>query len=126
MSRYDWMAEAACTSTDPDLFFPERGTNYHDAQRICRTCPVADACATHAQALEGAAHKDSRHGAWGGHSPTKRWRNRPPATGNAEREATRTLVLRLHARGVRPDEIAAIARCSERTVHRIVRAARPT
>jgi WhiB family redox-sensing transcriptional regulator len=50
-----WRARAACRDTDPELFFPAAapGTPAHDrqaapAKKVCRRCPVRDACLTEA------------------------------------------------------------------------------
>lgn len=45
MSHY-WRDDAACLHVPPEIFFPHENdhTGRADARRICRTCPVADAC----------------------------------------------------------------------------------
>lgn len=63
-----WMAAARCAQTDPEVFFPKKGrpdsTSW--AKRICRRCPVRQACLAHA--LE---HREN-DGVWGGLSPRER------------------------------------------------------
>lgn len=63
MTDNDWMTRALCTGADPDLWFPERGSNSHDVQpaiRICRECPVSRDC------YELADRNNETHGIWGG------------------------------------------------------------
>ena len=57
-----WMADAVCTSTDPDLFFPERGerAKYAAAKAICETCPVRITC------LQWALDTNEPYGIYGG------------------------------------------------------------
>jgi WhiB family redox-sensing transcriptional regulator len=38
------MDDAVCATTDPELFFPEKGKSAVDARRICERCPVIDDC----------------------------------------------------------------------------------
>lgn len=43
----DWRKSAACSTADPDLFFPEPDTSDKDiakAKEICAACPVKDLC----------------------------------------------------------------------------------
>lgn len=66
-----WMEQAACSTVDPDLFFmvgdtPEYRTATRQAKRICRRCPVMDAC------LDYALKINDRHGIWGGLTPWER------------------------------------------------------
>ncbi len=70
----DWMSDALCAQVGPDLFFPEKGGNYRQAQQICGRCPVQEACAQTAAVHEGTSHRHLRHGAWGGLTPTTRTR----------------------------------------------------
>lgn len=68
--RADWVNQAECVSSDPDLFFPIRGENATTAKEICATCPVWLDC------LEHAVKGHERHGVWGG--LTERERRRIP------------------------------------------------
>lgn len=43
-----WMREGLCAQTDPELFFPENGTNPHPAKRLCMACPVRQQCRDYA------------------------------------------------------------------------------
>lgn len=43
----DWQARAACSTADPDLFFPEPNTPEErivEAKQICASCPARQAC----------------------------------------------------------------------------------
>lgn len=65
----DWMADAACSSSDPEQWFPEKGhlPKSHPAMRICAECPVRIEC------LEYAVTDPSRlDGIWGGLSVNQR------------------------------------------------------
>lgn len=67
MSAYAWMDNALCAQADPDQWAMPVTGGGRVAQRICGSCPVAEACAQHAQTLhtyDGLA----MHGTWGGHS----------------------------------------------------------
>lgn len=64
---------ALCTEIDSgDMWFPMKGQSNRDAKRICRSCPVLDAC------LQWALDHDERFGVWGGLSERERRRLRPP------------------------------------------------
>ncbi|MFF3300935.1 WhiB family transcriptional regulator [Streptomyces sp. NPDC002908] len=122
MRDLTWMDSALCAQTGPDEFFPEgAGQNLHKAKRICGTCPVRIECGEHAQHLEGDLSHGLRHGAWGGMYPTER-ANLGGRHRNAERDAA---ILRLDARGVPPEEIAAQLGISDRTVFRVKAAQAP-
>ena len=52
---WDWQLNAACRGMPSTMFFhppdergPARDTRVHNAQTVCRTCPVIDQCLTHA------------------------------------------------------------------------------
>ena len=61
-----WQADALCSQTDPEAFFPEKGGSTRDAKRICTQCTVRDEC------LEFALDNDERFGIWGGLSERER------------------------------------------------------
>lgn len=65
-----WQREALCSQTDPEAFFPERGSSARDAKSVCATCPVREEC------LEYALANDERFGIWGGLSESERRRLR--------------------------------------------------
>lgn len=66
MTDREWMTEASCTQTDPDLFSPIPGQSSRPAIAICRECPVRDIC------LKYALDNDENHGVWGGMEPRER------------------------------------------------------
>ena len=61
-----WMTLANCRGMDPQLFFPERGTNYLEARAVCDPCVVKQDC------LDYALNNRERHGIWGGYSERER------------------------------------------------------
>ena len=76
----EWMRQALCAQTDPMLFYPEEvgGKAAQQAKKICKRCPVREACLTYA--LE---HGEC-FGIWGGTSYRQRRRMRgwkPPING---------------------------------------------
>ena len=68
-----WQADALCSQTDPEAFFPEKGGSTRDAKKICSQCEVKAEC------LEYALSNDERFGIWGGLSERERRRLRRPA-----------------------------------------------
>ncbi|PKV83585.1 WhiB family redox-sensing transcriptional regulator [Streptomyces sp. TLI_146] len=75
LNDQEWMREAACVGVDPELFFPvgHTGPAIEDraaAQRICRSCPVAQQC------LEYASASGQVTGVWGGLTEEERARMR--------------------------------------------------
>lgn len=71
-----WILEAACRGTNPNLFFPPRGSNTQmtNAKQICSTCPVRPEC------LQYALDNHCTHGVWGGTSERERRRIRRTPT----------------------------------------------
>ncbi|HRN90538.1 MAG TPA: WhiB family transcriptional regulator [Candidatus Saccharibacteria bacterium] len=61
-----WQKDALCAQTDPETFFPEKGSSVRDAKKICAGCEVR------AQCLEYALANDERFGVWGGLSERER------------------------------------------------------
>lgn len=55
-----WQKQAACGPDSADLFFSDRASETEDAQELCKSCPVAAACAA------DAAASGTRAGVWGG------------------------------------------------------------
>ena len=84
----EWMADAVCAQTDPELWFPERGEPAHAARAICATCPVRERCLAWAMAQEGDLPRAYRHGIWGGTTPGERV---AMATGMCERGHAMTI-----------------------------------
>jgi WhiB family redox-sensing transcriptional regulator len=61
-----WVAEAACTSVDPEAFFVEKGGSTLPAKRVCAACPAQTRC------LQWALDTGERHGIYGGYSENER------------------------------------------------------
>lgn len=61
-----WQEDALCAQTDPECFFPEKGTSARDAIAVCQQCPVAEEC------LAFALREQVAHGVWGGKTPFQR------------------------------------------------------
>ncbi len=64
----DWRHSAACTQTDPELFFPEKGNPSREARAVCVRCPVRAECLTDALAQARV------YGVWGGTTERERRR----------------------------------------------------
>lgn len=75
-----WMAGGVCNSTDPEIFFPERGKSPAEAIRICQSCDVQERC------LQWALAHNEQYGVWGGQVPETRFRMRVNAL-ERERQA---------------------------------------
>ncbi|OJX72811.1 WhiB family transcriptional regulator [Leifsonia sp. 71-9] len=56
----DWMADAACATTNPDAWFPESGESPRPTIRICTSCEVRTQC------LQYAIDNGEYWGTWGG------------------------------------------------------------
>ncbi len=61
-----WMDDALCAQTDPELFTPDKGGSNRDAKRVCGSCEVR------AQCLEWALRNNERTGIYGGLSARER------------------------------------------------------
>jgi WhiB family redox-sensing transcriptional regulator len=66
----DWMLDAVCAETDPEVFFPKFGEPTRTAKRVCASCPVLSQC----QAF--AVPRPALHGVWGGLSQKERQQRR--------------------------------------------------
>lgn len=122
MSRYDWMSEGLCAQTDPEIFFPDKGTNYHQPKKICGNCPVRTQCEDYAQTVERGLAYSYRHGAFGGASPRQR-AHTDDVTYKQARDAD---ILRLASGGWDANQIAAELNCTTRTVWRALKDQRRT
>jgi WhiB family redox-sensing transcriptional regulator len=71
----EWRNKAACTNSNPDLFFPTRGTAHatiQEARQICNTCPAKQQCYEYA-----IQHADrSLEGIWAGLTALERRKER--------------------------------------------------
>lgn len=65
-----WQDEAVCRTTDPEIFFPDKGESTREGKKVCARCPVKAECLEHALANE------ERFGVWGGLSERERRRIR--------------------------------------------------
>jgi WhiB family transcriptional regulator, redox-sensing transcriptional regulator len=72
---WGWRAAGACTSADPDLFFPVSATGIAAAQadQACRICA---GCQVRRQCLDFAMEHGETEGIWGGTTPEERARVR--------------------------------------------------
>lgn len=67
-----WQDSGLCAQTDPELFFPERGTNTAQrARKVCSNCPVRVECLSYALDMS-----ENPHGIWGGTTERERARMR--------------------------------------------------
>ena len=66
----DWQQQAACRGCDPDIWFPTRGKDVHQAKTICAECPVIGQCRS------WAIFYGERQGVWGGLTGNERRRAR--------------------------------------------------
>jgi WhiB family transcriptional regulator, redox-sensing transcriptional regulator len=62
----EWMRDGLCAQTDPEEFFPDKGSSPRAAKAVCATCPVIDEC------LSYALEHNERFGIWGGTSERER------------------------------------------------------
>lgn len=70
----EWMDDALCAQTDPEVLFPEKGgQGANTAKRICALCPAKAAC------LDYALAEPSLLGVWGGTSERQRIKMRAAA-----------------------------------------------
>lgn len=67
----DWMKDALCVQTDPEIFFPEKGGSTRDAKKICGQCAVRASCGTYAD------YQKEGFGVWGERSTKSRKRQLP-------------------------------------------------
>lgn len=64
----EWVEDAICASTDPEIFHPEKGGSTAAAKIICSRCTVRAEC------LQYALDADERFGTWGMRSERERRR----------------------------------------------------
>lgn len=121
-----WIEEAICPQTDPEIFFPEKGSSSRQALKVCASCPVKLDCLV--EAMTTAAGST---GIWGGTTENDRRAIRRRLAGTPlgstpsrtrKKDRDQTIVL-LYRAGMSVPEVALEAGVSERTVHRAVAAA---
>ncbi|APE21354.1 WhiB family transcriptional regulator [Streptomyces venezuelae] len=113
--NFDWMEQASCAQTDPELFFPDSG-NVAEARKVCHACPVKLDCEAHTQLLEEGFSRDQRVGTWAGQTGRDRYRAADPT---APQQTTHGQIVHLVKRGLPADTVADIVGCSTRTVWRV-------
>ena len=116
----EWMANALCRRSDPDLFYPGTGHSSQEGRAVCARCPVRTECL--AYAIE---HREY-YGVWGGLSERQRRHMRETGgrsvnrTGSdAKQNQGRTEMVRKLAATFSDSEIATQLGCPRRTVMRI-------
>ena len=120
----DWMRDALCAQTDPEIFFPPKGGGNKRAKKICAQCPVREECQEYSLAI------DERYGIWGGLSRRERTRVQagqavqPPTPAGPSRHDRHALITELAAQGKSIPVIAEKAGISTRTVRRTLDADR--
>jgi WhiB family redox-sensing transcriptional regulator len=62
----DFMRQAVCAETDPEVFFPEKGGSVAQAKKVCAGCDFTEEC------LQYALDNGERFGIWGGLSERER------------------------------------------------------
>lgn len=126
----DWRDRGACLGSDPEKFFPEKGSPSKEAKRTCN-----EKCTVREQCLEYALQNDERFGIWGGLSTLQRMKLLQERQGNpskstehsastapgrrsrtAERDA---LIRKLRSEHVSPRDIAQKFDISLNTVYRV-------
>jgi WhiB family redox-sensing transcriptional regulator len=93
MSLSSWQQQAACQTSEPDLFFPvsAKGRSAVDAalaKRICFQCQVRSQCLDYAQSTH------QMYGVWGGLTEEERQR----LTGRRKREMAARELLQQEAK----------------------------
>lgn len=63
---FKWQDFALCLETDPDVFFPEKGSSADPARSVCGECPVRLQC------LDYALSRELAYGVFGGLTPRER------------------------------------------------------
>ncbi len=120
MSRYDWMADALCAQTDPDLFHQDTGADYRTAKRICNNCPVQQQCEAHTDRLDADDAGYGKHGLWA--SRTRR--QRKTSSGRHPLYSRDNIIRLVERGGMNAYEIADHIGCDVRTVWRVTKAHR--
>lgn len=60
MTAHDWLTDAICAQTDPELFFSPDPQELQAAMNLCGTCPVIKQCA------DLRKQESHRFGVWAG------------------------------------------------------------
>lgn len=103
----EWMDDAVCATTDPEVFFPENLGSAAEAKKICATCPVVQECL--AYALENGFDD----GVWGGTAGYERRKIRGRRIPGIGRRAQRIQDMeQFLLAGMSAEEIAESFKCS--------------
>ncbi|MFD2024131.1 WhiB family transcriptional regulator [Promicromonospora aerolata] len=119
-----WRDQALCAQTDPETFFPEKGSSSADAKRVCDSCDVR------AQCLRYALRNGERFGIWGGLSVSERDRITSALPGQrlglarARRQTRDQAILAMVDTEVGAPVVAASFGVSDQTVYRAIKARR--
>jgi len=119
VSAFDWMGDALCAQTDPDLWHPEPGVNFTQAARICGVCPVSAECSAHVERLGDTGFVP--RGMWAGQHGRQKDGNHALLRSEERRERIRLLV---EQGDLTVRQIADRVGCHPRTVWRAVAEAR--
>ncbi len=74
-SAANWRSAGACSSADPDLFFPISSVGLGE-QQIARAKIICAGCQVRQECLDFALGHDQVYGIWGGTTPEDRQRER--------------------------------------------------
>lgn len=109
-----WQDDALCATTDPELFFPDKGGSILQARKICDQCDVRLQC------LEFALLNEHFHGVYGGLSP----KQRRSMNKRVERDPRiYTQIVEMKAQGLTDDQIGSSLGFSARHIGRMRRQA---
>lgn len=111
--REEWQDDSLCATTDPEIFFPEKGdigNRVNEAKQICAECPVRQQC------LDYAIANREEHGIWGGLSYSQRKRLYGPAEKRDYSRLDTQEIRRHYANGLNDVEIAVHLGCSSSAV----------
>ncbi len=115
-----WRENTLCAQTDPEVFFPKKGSSSAEAKRICDVCDVR------AQCLAFALANSERFGIWGGLSVRERDRLRKSQAAESRtrsqmlRQERNKTVVAMAGKGTDVPSIAAGLRVSDKTVYRVL------
>ena len=68
----NWALSALCSQTDPEAFFPEKGSSGVTARKVCEQCPVRAQCLREALKSQSYMPDGRLHGIWGGYGEKTR------------------------------------------------------
>lgn len=78
----NWALSALCSQSDPEAFFPEKGSSGVSARKICEKCPVRAQCLREALKSQSSMPDGRLHGIWGGYGEKSRSELRKKFTSN--------------------------------------------